>query len=213
VSGRIAAVSIARELVRVSASHDGLSGIGKQPVDGRVALRGDAVAGDKVHDVRHHGGYDQAVYVYAREDSAWWAAELGREIPPGLFGENLSTEGVEVTGAVIGERWAAGSAVLEVSCPRIPCATFAEVMDVPKWIKRFTAEARPGAYLRIVQEGEVGAGDAVTVLRRPEHGVTIGEVFRALTGDRSLAHRLLEAPELPSQAHDLGRKWMRGGTD
>jgi MOSC domain-containing protein YiiM len=207
-TARIVTVNIARELQRSRNGYNGLSGIGKHPAEGRVAVRENAVAGDKVHDVRHHGGYDQAVYAYAREDAAWWAAELGREIPPGLFGENLSTEGVDVTGAVIGERWAVGSAVFEVSCPRIPCQTFAEVMNVPRWVKRFTDQGWPGAYVRIVTEGEVGAGDQVTLLHRPEHGVTIGEVFRALTGDRSLAPRLLEAPELPGKYLDSARRWL-----
>ncbi|MCW2502021.1 MAG: domain containing protein [Actinomycetia bacterium] len=211
--GRIVAVNVARDLAHVAAGFQGLSGIGKSPAEGRVGLHGNTVAGDRVYDVRHHGGYDQAVYAYAREDASWWSGQLGREVTPGMFGENLSTEGIDVTGAVIGERWVTGSAVLEVSCPRIPCQTFAEVIGSPRWIRRFTEQAWPGAYLRIVVEGDVGAGDTVSVIERPEHGVTIGEVFRALTGDRALAPRLLEAPELPVKIRDKAGKWLAGTPD
>ncbi|SHN25819.1 MOSC domain-containing protein [Cryptosporangium aurantiacum] len=186
----------------------GSTGIDKRPVDGRVRAEGVGLVGDVIADTKNHGGYDQAVYAYAREDAAWWAAELDRELPFGAFGENLSTTGVDCTGAVIGERWAVGSTVLEVSRPRIPCRTFAGFWDVPDLIKRFTHRAVPGAYLRIIEEGELGAGDEVRVISRPGHGVTIGEVFRALTGERSLAPRLLEAPELPSELHDRARKFL-----
>ncbi|MEP6598492.1 MAG: MOSC domain-containing protein [Actinomycetota bacterium] len=188
----------------------GRTGIDKRPVGARVRLADDQVEGDTVADVRHHGGYDQAVYAYAREDALWWARELARDVPPGSFGENLSTCELEVTGAVIGERWSIGSAVLEVSCPRIPCRTLAGFWNIPDMIKRFTSVGRPGAYLRILTEGDVGAGDVVDVVHRPAHGVTIGETFRALTGDRTLAHRLLEAPELPEEAHRSARRWLAG---
>jgi MOSC domain-containing protein YiiM len=188
----------------------GRTGIDKRPTSGRVEVRDNQVMGDHIVDTRHHGGVDQAVYAYAREDAAWWAAEIGRDLPPGSFGENLSTEAVAVTDAVIGERWAVGSAVFEVSCPRIPCRTFAGFIGVEKWIKRFTERGWPGAYLRILTEGEVGAGDAVTVVHRPAHGVTIGDTFRAMTGERSLAPRLLEAPELPADIRERARRWVDG---
>jgi len=187
----------------------GFTGIDKRPASGRVRVFDHHVEGDSILDVAHHGGPDKAAYAYAREDAAWWASELGRDVPPGSFGENLSTSGLDVTGAVIGERWAIGSAVFEVSCPRIPCRTFAGFWDVPRLIKWFTEVGRPGAYLRIYAEGDVGAGDAVEVVHRPAHGVTIGESFRALTGDHSLAPRLLEAPELPAEAHERARVWLR----
>ena len=187
----------------------GFTGIDKRPASGRVRVFDHHVEGDSILDVANHGGPDKAAYAYAREDAAWWATELGRDVPPGSFGENLSTSGLDVTGAVIGERWAIGSAVFEVSCPRIPCRTFAGFWDVPRLIKWFTEVGRPGAYLRIYAEGDVGAGDAVEVVHRPAHGVTIGESFRALTGDHSLAPRLLEAPELPAEAHERARVWLR----
>jgi len=186
----------------------GYTGIDKRPASGRVRIFDDHVDGDAILDTANHGGRDKAVYAYAREDAAWWSAQLGRDVAPGRFGENLSTSGLDVTGAVIGERWAIGSAVVEVSCPRIPCRTFAGFWDVPHLVKWFTEVGRPGAYLRIAVEGDVGAGDPIEVVHRPVHGVTLGETFRALTGDRSLAARLLEAPELPAEAHERARIWL-----
>src|SRR5918994_157148 len=123
------------------------------------------------------------------------AGELDREIGPGRFGENLSTEGLDLTGAVIGERWSVGTAVLEVTSPRIPCMTFTGFWDVPDLIKRFTAHGASGAYLRVIRDGDVGAGDPVEVVSRPAHGVTIGETFRALTGESALLPRLLDAEQ------------------
>jgi MOSC domain-containing protein YiiM len=186
----------------------GRTGIGKKPVDGPVATGHEQLSGDTICDVDHHGAADQAVYAYAAEDARWWSAELGRDVAPGAFGENFTTEGVDVTGAVIGQRWAIGTAQFEVSVPRIPCRTFAGFWDVPNLIKWFTQVGRPGAYLRIHQPGEVRPGDAIEIVHTPQHGVTIGETFRALTGDRRLAHRLLEAPELPAEAHANARKWL-----
>jgi MOSC domain-containing protein YiiM len=154
----------------------GLTAIGKRPVDGAVAIaapgpRGTGptgVEGDRVCDTRHHGGPDQAVYAYAREDLDRWAAELGRELPGGVFGENLTTLGLEVTGARIGERWLVGAeTLLEVAAPRIPCRTFAGWMDEAGWIKRFTERALPGAYLRVVRPGRVRAGTRCGWCTRP----------------------------------------------
>jgi MOSC domain-containing protein YiiM len=173
------------------------TGIDKRPVHGRVRAEDDGLAGDVIVDRRHHGGYEQAVYAYAQEDAAWWAENLNREVAPGAFGENLTTTRVAVTDAVIGERWAVGSTLLEVSRPRIPCRTLAGFWDVRDMIKRFTARQVPGAYLRILTEGDLGAGDEVRVVHRPAHGLTIGEVFRALTGERALMPRLANTPELP----------------
>ena len=205
------------ELVSVNLAHVmktrwkddvGYTGIDKWPAAGRVRVFDHHVDGDSILDVAHHGGPDKAAYAYAREDAGWWSSQLGRDVAPGSFGENLSTTGLDVTGAIIGERWAIGSAVFEVSCPRIPCRTFAGFWDVPRLIKWFTEVGRPGAYLRIAVAGEVGAGDSIEVVHRPAHGVTLGETFRALTGDRTLAHRLLEAPELPAEAHERARVWL-----
>jgi MOSC domain-containing protein YiiM len=133
---------------------------------------------------------------------------LTRELTPGSFGENLTTRGIDVTNAIIGELWRIGSAVLQVSVPRIPCSTFAGFWNVDKLVKRFTEAGRPGAYLRVLTEGEVTSGDPITVLDRPGHRLTLGETFRALTGDRSLATKLLTAPELPEDVHQLAHKWL-----
>jgi MOSC domain-containing protein YiiM len=175
----------------------GRSGIDKRPASGPVLLAGAGVGGDFIGDRAHHGGPDQAVYAYATEDAAWWAAELGRELPPGSFGENLTTSAVEVTGAVVGEQWLIGSTLLQVTKPRTPCRTFAGYWGVPDLVKRFTVRALPGAYLRVLREGTVSAGDPVRVVERPEHGVTVGEVFRATTLEPELLPRLLDVPELP----------------
>ncbi|WP_431727643.1 MOSC domain-containing protein [Verrucosispora sp. TAA-831] len=190
----------------------GRSGIDKRPTDGRVTVRADEVVGDFIGERAHHGGPDQAVYVYATEDAQWWATELGRDVPPGHLGENLSTLGVDVTGAVIGERWAIGSALLQVTKPRTPCRTFAGFWGVPDLIKRFTVRAAPGAYLRVLRDGTVGAGDAVEVVHRPTHGVTIGEVFRALSLEPALLPRLLAADDLPEPTRAKVHRRLRTPT-
>jgi MOSC domain-containing protein YiiM len=179
-----------------------LTGIDKRPVTGPVAVRAPGpkgtgavgLAGDRVYDVRHHGGDDQAVYAYAREDLDWWAATLDCPLPGGVFGENLTTAGVEVTGALIGERWRVGrDAVLEVSCPRIPCGTFQGWLDRRGWVRQFTRAARPGCYLRVIEPGDIQAGDPVEIIDRPGHDVTIAMTFRALTLEPGLRPALLAA--------------------
>jgi MOSC domain-containing protein YiiM len=190
----------------------GTTGIDKRPVDVPVAVRGpgpqpgglgSGVVGDDIFDRANHGGDDQAVYAYAREDLDWWQGELGRPLTGGMFGENLTTAGLDVTGARIGERWAIGDeVVLEVCHVRIPCQTLARCLGEAHWVKRFALGGRPGAYLRIITPGEVRAGDAVTVLSRPDHDVTVGLTFRALTLESELLPRLLAAPGLPQWVRD-----------
>ncbi|MER7335587.1 MULTISPECIES: MOSC domain-containing protein [unclassified Micromonospora] len=198
MTGRLASVNLGGVTeAEWAGDASGRTGIDKRPVDGPVLLRADGVAGDFIGERAHHGGPDQAVYAYAEEDAGWWGTELGRAIRPGGFGENLTTYAVDVTGAVIGEQWAIGSALLQVTKPRTPCTTFAGFWGVPDLIKRFTVRATPGAYLRVLRDGEVGAGDPVEVVDRPAHGVTIGEVFRAMNLEPDLLPRLLDAPELP----------------
>ncbi|QZQ54587.1 MOSC domain-containing protein [Curtobacterium sp. TC1] len=188
----------------------GVTAIDKRPVAGKVRVRPLGLYADVQADRKHHGGEDQAVYAYADEDAAYFAASLGREIPPGLFGENLRTTGVDVTGAVTGERWRIGETLeLEVTIPRIPCGTFARRMGVDKWVRRFTEEGRPGAYLRVVKSGPVAAGDPVVVTHRPAHGVTIGEVFAGLTPERARA--VLESGErlAPKVVRDVSKVLAR----
>ena len=207
MTGRVAAVNLGVVTeAEWAGDASGRTGIDKRPVDGPVLLRVDGVAGDFIGERAHHGGPDQAVYAYAEEDAQWWAAEMDTGIRPGGFGENLTTWAIDITGAVIGEQWAVGSAVLQVTKPRTPCTTFAGFWGVPDLIKRFTARAAPGAYLRVLREGEVGAGDPVEVVDRPAHGVTIGEVFRAMSLEPELLPRLLDAPELPEPLRDRVRR-------
>ena len=172
------------------------TGIFKQPVTGRVAVRGVNVDGDDQADRDNHGGPDRAAYAYSAEDLAWWESELGRDLAPGTMGENLTTSQIDVTGAVIGERWAVGSAVFEVAAPRVPCFKLGIRMGDPRFPRRFARAGRPGAYLRIAQAGEIGAGDPIDVISRPDHDVTVGLVARAFHDDHSLAPLLLGAPEL-----------------
>lgn len=188
------------------------TGIDKRPVDGPVAVTAPGpkgtgevgLAGDRVYDVKHHGGPDQAVYAYAREELDLWAAELGRELPGGVFGENLTTSGLEVSGARVGELWRVGERLLlEVSCPRIPCGTFRGWIGEQGWARRFTERALPGAYLRVAEPGEIRAGDPVVVEHRPEHDVTMAVVFRALTTERELLPGLLAAGDvLPEEIRE-----------
>ncbi|MEW2440061.1 MOSC domain-containing protein [Streptomyces caniferus] len=201
---KLLTVNLGRPTPSEHTDAEGGTGIDKRPVDGPVAVTapgphgtaGSGLAGDAVVDLRHHGGNDQAVYAYAREDLDEWQRELGRELPNGYFGENLTTSGVEVTGARIGERWRVGPRLLlEVTSPRTPCRTFHGWMGEHGWIKRFTQAAVPGAYLRVIEPGEIRAGDAVDVVYRPDHEVTIGLTFQALTSRRELMPRLLEAGE------------------
>jgi MOSC domain-containing protein YiiM len=181
-----------------------LTGIDKRPVDGPVALSapgrkgvaGSALAGDTIGDKRHHGGDDQAVYAFAREDLDSWAEVLGRDLTNGSFGENLTTRGLDVTGALVGERWRIGpDVVLEVNSPRIPCNTFAGWLEERGWVKRFTDKGAPGAYLRVIERGEIRGGDEIRIEHRPDHEVTVGFLFRALTNSPDLLPRVLAAGE------------------
>ena len=204
--GRVQSVNVGR--ARTIDFRDGSdrTAIWKSPVAGRIAVRGANVAGDEQADRSVHGGPDKAVYAYASEDLDWWTATLGREVEPGTFGENLTTAGLNLAAAVIGQRWAVGSTVLEVVQPRIPCYKLGIRMGDPAFPRRFAAAARPGTYLRIVADGETGAGDAITVIETPAHGITIGMVERAYHGNDDLAPRLLEAPQLPEPWRDWARR-------
>jgi MOSC domain-containing protein YiiM len=186
VRGRVEAVCVSgADLLPLPDRRPGRSGIDKRPVTGRVAVGELGLDGDVQVNRKYHGGEGQAVYAYAQEDADWWAAELDRELPPGRFGENLRTTGLDLTGAVLGERWRIGTALFEVTACRIPCANFERFWGVPQLVRRFTAHGASGAYLRVLETGEIGAGDAVTVVERPDHGVTTGLLFRATTTQKS----------------------------
>jgi MOSC domain-containing protein YiiM len=162
---------------------------------------GSGLVGDTIGNQKLHGGDDQAVYAYAREDLDTWETRLGRPLTNGMFGENLTTSGVEVTEARVGERWRVGidGLVLEISAPRTPCRTFSAFLQLDDWIKTFTDAAKPGAYLRIISPGTVRAGDAISIDYRPDHEVTIGLVFRARMSDPGLLPQLLAADALSSE--------------
>jgi MOSC domain-containing protein YiiM len=182
------------------------SGINKEPIHHRVLLADHGVEGDHVLDTINHGGPHKAIYAYAREDAKWWESIIGEPIAPGRFGENLTTIGLDLSSAVIGERWHIGEALLEVSQPRIPCRTFSGFWNRPSLVKEFTNAARPGAYLRIIEEGKIGTGDEIIVDAIPDHGVTVAEAFRARTSERALVRRVLLARQLPSSWLDWAEK-------
>jgi MOSC domain-containing protein YiiM len=200
------------------------TGIGKRPVTGRVEVRapgpkigglGSGLVGDFIGDTANHGGDEQAVYAYAREDLDAWEERLERDLPDGFFGENLTTRGIDVNLARLGERWRIGDhdrhqdrpcdcLVLEVTSPRIPCSTFRGWVGEKGWLRIFTQVARPGAYFRVVTPGSVGAGDPITVVRRPKHEVTVALVYRATTTERELLPDLLAAgDDLPEETRQL----------
>ena len=182
------------------------SAIWKFAVAGRIAVRGGSLAGDEQADREAHGGPDKAIYTYAAEDTRWWEREIGRPLAYGEFGENLTTGGIELNGALIGERWEIGSAILEVSQPRVPCWKLGVRMNDKRFPRRFTKALRPGAYLRIVVEGELGAGDEIRVIEKPDHDLTIRDVFRIYTRDRHEAARLLAVPR-------ISESWKRWAED
>jgi MOSC domain-containing protein YiiM len=192
-----------------------LTGIDKRPVPGPVMVKAPrakgmgmvGLAGDRVYDVREHGGPDKAVYAYAREDLDFWASELDLALPNGGFGENLTTEGVDVNGALIGERWRVGpTLVLEATGPRVPCGTFQGWLAQAGWIKRFALAGRPGAYFRVIEPGEIQAGDEIEIVYRPDHDVTVALTFRALLVEPELLPRLLVADALPAELKEMARR-------
>jgi len=198
VSGpaQVDSVNVGRPKLLLINGQPNKTGIDKQPTDGPVELRDDAVAGDAVVDREYHGGYDKAVYAYASEDYAWWSGELGRELGPGAFGENLTTSGIAIAEARIGERWRVGSALLEVSEPRQPCSTLGAKMGDQRFVRRFAKALRLGTYMRIIEPGVVAAGDAIDVVDRPDHEVTVGLLGRVLFEDSSLGPQVLAASAL-----------------
>jgi len=180
------------------------TGIWKYPVSGRVAVRGVNVDGDDQADRSVHGGPDKAIYAYSLDDTDWWEADLGRALGPGAFGENLSTRAIDLCDARIGDRWVVGSTLLEVRQPRLPCFKLGLRMGDPLFPKRFARAARPGLYLAIIEEGDIGAGDGIDVVERPDHEVTIALANRAFLHDRTRLLELLAAPSLPLQ----WRSWI-----
>ena len=185
---------------------EGRTGIDKRSVTGAIEFKNNGVVGDRVIDTNVHGGYEQAVYAYAREDAQWWEREINEEIPAGRFGENLTTEGIDVNAALIGEQWKIGSVILEVSQPRIPCRVFAGFWKRATLIKDFTQAGRPGTYLRIIQEGTAQAGDAIEVIFKPDHTITISDLFAAKSGERSKINQIKDVTYLSTEFKEWSQK-------
>ena len=195
--GRVVSVNVGKPRKFTINGKPHTSAIWKEPVQGRLAVRGVNIEGDDQANRKVHGGPDKAIYAYALEDYDWWSAELGRPLAPGTFGENLTLARLDVNGALVGERWRVGNTVLEVAQPRLPCYKLANRMDDRTFARRFAAASRWGAYLRIIEEGDVAAGDPVELLSRPEHSVTVDLIARIYEDDHSRASELLAALELP----------------
>ncbi|SDF37107.1 MOSC domain-containing protein YiiM [Lentzea fradiae] len=217
----VLSLNIAQKTKPVDYAREGATGIDKRPVDGPLEISapgpwgssGGGVSGDAIADQAHHGGDYQAVYAYAREDLDWWQTELGVDLRNGQFGENLTTEGIDQTHALVGERWRVGTALLEITAARIPCRTFAGFLGRRGWVKRFTQVARPGAYLRVLEAGRVAPGDEITVVHRPDHDVTVELFFRAMLTAPELLPRLLDAGDsVPPYVVAHVRERMAAGT-
>ena len=192
--GRLEAVCVSgSDLLPLPGRRPNRSGIDKRPVRDRVRVHGLGLDGDVQVNRRHHGGEGQAVYAYAQEDADWWSAELDRELPAGRFGENLRTIGLDLRNAVLGDRWRIGTALFEVTAWRTPCANFARFWGVPDLVKRFAAHGATGAYLRVLETGEVGADDAVAIVFRPDHGITVETAFRIVMTQKARLPELAPA--------------------
>ncbi len=206
-SARLLSVNVGLPRTVQSGKLSVATAIWKSPVRGRVAVRATNIDGDRQADLSVHGGPEKAVYVYAQEDIDWWERELDRALDFGAFGENLTTVGLDVTAAILGQRWAIGSAVFEVVQPRVPCYKLGVRFDDRSVPRRFAAAGRPGAYLRVVTEGDIAADDAIVVLGSAQHNISVGMVARAYhSHDRDLAAQILEAPELISSWRDWAQQ-------
>jgi len=210
-SARVLSVNVGR--ARELPGQSELTAIDKQPVTDRVRVGEYGVEGDEVGDKEFHGGTYQAVYAFAQEDLDLWTGRLDRRVPPGFFGENLTTAGIDVNEALVGETWRIGTVLLEVVSVRIPCSTFKIWLgrhgyDDTGWVKRFTVEGRTGPYLRVLEPGELAAGDPIVVEHRPAHDVTVSTMFRALTTERSLLPRLAGLDRIDPEARELVEKYV-----
>ncbi len=181
----------------------GVTAIDKRPVSDAREVTTAGVSGDQRADIPNHGMPEQAVYAYAIEDYRWWEAELGIEIPAGMFGENLTTTDIDVTNAVIGQTWRISTTLLQVTGPRIPCGTFARWMDVDKWVKRFMEKGMPGTYFQVLEAGTIAAGDEIEIVATPKHGVTVSDVYQLVSGDRDAERlaRVIACEDLSEAMH------------
>jgi MOSC domain-containing protein YiiM len=194
---KLVSVNLGQREILPSPAYTKPTGILKRPVSSASVTR-DGVNGDFVADQKHHGGPDQAVYVYTTPDYDFWTAELGDALQPGTFGDNLTLSGLESAALRAGDRLRVGSVMFEVTAPRIPCNTLAARMDDAQFVKRFRAAGRPGAYCRVLEPGTVNVGDAVTLEAATEENPTILELFQYWfeykTVSRATVERVLAAP-------------------
>ncbi len=193
----LVSVNVGREQALSHAKASGKTGIFKRPVDAPVPVTALGLPGDTICDTENHGGVDQAVYVYGLPDYHWWSAELGRDLAPGTFGENLTVADLESADLSIGDRLHIGRVVLEVTAPRIPCVTLARRVGDPAFLKRFRVAERPGVYCRVLSEGMVRAGDAVRHEPYAGEPLTVRALFRAFfepPRDVATLRRQLAAP-------------------
>jgi MOSC domain-containing protein YiiM len=202
---RIISVNVGTPQVVAFRGHTVSTGIYKSPVKGPVRVDGVNLVGDRQADLRVHGGIHKAVYAYALEDYEWWSGQLDRTLVPGTFGDNLTTEGIDLADAVVGQRWRINDAVLEISEPRMPCYKLGIRMDDPEFPTKFSAADRPGSYLRIIDEGSLAAGDRIEVGPPPSHGLTVADIARIYDRDHHEAGRLIEAAELS----EPWKRWAR----
>ena len=209
LAGKVISVNVGTARVFDYGGRPARSAIWKSPVAGRISARGVNLAGDEQADRTAHGGPDKAVYAYAIEDTRWWERTIGRALSYGELGENLTTEGIDVNDALVGERWQIGTVVIEVSEPRVPCWRLGVRMNDKTFPRRFAEALRPGPYLRIVAEGEVGAGDDIRVVERPQHDLTIRDVFRIYTRDRDEVARLLTVPTMSESWRRWAQSFLR----
>jgi MOSC domain-containing protein YiiM len=189
-----------------------VSAIDKIPRHGPVTVGNLSLEGDEVADQKNHGGTFRALYAYAAEDLAHWERELGKPVRPGLFGENLTTTGIDLNQCVVGEEWMIGTARFAVTSVRTPREKFQRWMglqgfEADGWTRRFTAHGRHGVYLSILGRGYVAAGDPIDVLHVPDHGVTTGTVTRALFTEPALLPVLLEVDGLPPEIYDHAQEY------
>lgn len=185
----------------------GVTSIDKRPVVDRRHVTTAGVAGDARSDVKYHGHTDQAVYAYGIEDYEWWSQELSRQLGAGVFGENLTTLGIDWNAIAVGTVVKIGTATLQVSCPRIPCGTFQRWLDEAHWVKRFNDAGRWGSYLRVLEAGDLGAGDEIVIESVPDHDVSIYDLARVYTGARvkEQLQRVLDCVDTPEATREKAK--------
>ena len=203
MKAQIISLNVVNAVIPDDGGSVGITAIDKRAVSDAREVTTAGIAGDQRSDIPNHGMPEQAVYAYAREDYEWWEAELGMPLSAGKFGENLTTVGIDVTNAVIGQTWRIGGTLLQVTGPRIPCGTFGRWMNIDKWVKRFMAEGMPGTYFQVLQSGKIATGDEIEIVATPDHGVTVSDVYQLVAGDRDAdrLQRVLNCPDLPEEMH------------